>query len=353
VADQPRELLPVAVLGPDTLVGQQLLRRLAGHPWFETIALVTTGPAVGRPYAEAVHWQDPAAIPESVAGMPLRRPDQLGGARIVFSAMEIGRPGLVEESCAAGAMVVSLSGAHRLESDVPLIVPEVNADHLGLIQRQRRERKWSGAIVSCPTCSAAGLALAMAPLHRAFGLERLLVTSMQALSGAGYPGVPSSDATGNLIPHIPGEEEKIEGDCRRLLGQLQGMAVLEAPVAVGAHAVRAPVLEGHLQVVSAGFRRRVTPTDAVAVLEGARLPTDLRALPSAPPRPVEVDPRPDRPQPRLDHGRGGGMVVVAGRIRPCPVLDVRLVLSSHNLVRGGAGGAVLTAELLVARGYLS
>jgi len=345
------EKIPVVILGATGTTGQQFVRRLDGHPWFEVVAVTAGDDVQGRSYGETVRWREPPPIPEQIASLPLRRPDQAAGARIAFSALDANGAGPVEEALArAGVVVVSHSGAHRLDPDVPLIIPEVNADHLALLERQRRERKWAGAIIANPSCSTTGLVLAVSPLHRAFGIERMVVTTMQAVSGAGSPGVSALDLMGNVIPLIPGEEEKIETETRRLLGQLQGAVVTEAAFAISAHAHRVPVLDGHLLAVSVGFRRRTTPDDALAVLEGARLTSDISALPSSPPRPVVVDPRPDRPQPRLDLDRERGMTAIVGRIRSCPVLDIRLVVATHNRVRGSAGGGILTAELLVARG---
>ena len=349
--DIPSEKIPVTILGATEVTGQRLVRLLDGHPWFDVVGVTGGDTGPGRMYGDIVRWCEPTPIPGRIAAMPLRRPEPAIGGRIAFSALEADGAGPIEQALArAGIVVVSHSGAHRLDPDVPLIIPEVNADHLALLERQRRERKWSGAIIASPNCSTSGLVLAVSPLHRAFGIDRLVVTTMQAVSGAGYPGVSALDVTGNVIPLVGGEEEKIETETRRLLGHLQGAVVTEASLAVSVHAHRVPVLDGHLLAVSAGFRRRTTPEDAVAVLEGARLAPDLSALPSSPPRPVTVDSRADRPQPRLDIDRDGGMTAIVGRIRPCPVLDIRMVVVTHNRVRGSAGGAILTAELLVARG---
>ena len=354
MVDFPTDKIPVTVLGATGPVGQQFVRLLAGHPWFDITAVTGEKQFAGRPYAEATRWLEPEPIPDRIAAMPLRRPEPALGGRITFSALDAEVAGAIEEGFArAGVVVISHSGAHRLDSSVPLIIPEVNADHLALVERQRRERKWPGAIVANPTCGTAGLMLAVAPLHRAFGIERMIVTSLQALSGSGYPGLSSLDIMGNVIPLIPGEEEKIETETKRLLGQLQGVVVTEAPLAVSIHAHRVPVLDGHLQSVSIGFRRRPTPEDAIAVLKGTRLTPDISALPSSPSRPVVVDPRLDRPQPRLDAGRERGMAAVVGRVRSCPVLDLRLVVASHNRIRGAAGGAILTAELMTARGFFN
>jgi len=239
-----------------------------------------------------------------------------------------------------------------MEADVPLVVAEVNPEHLSLLEAQRKVRGWKGGIVANPNCSTAALVLALAPLHRAFGVERLFVSTMQAISGAGYPGVASLDALGNVIPHIGGEEEKMERETRKILGQLNGHAVHAADIAMSAHTNRVPVLDGHTETVSIGFSRRVTPEEAIAAMEGFAAPAPVASLPSTPAHPIEVERRIDRPQPRLDLDRGAGMTVTVGRVRPCPILDLRLVLLGHNTVRGAAGAAVQDAELLVASGWL-
>jgi aspartate-semialdehyde dehydrogenase len=259
----------------------------------------------------------------------------------------------VEQAFArAGRFVVTNTKTHRMDGDIPLLIPEVNHAHLGLLPRQQRERGWSGGIVANPNCSTAGLVLGVAPLHRAFGIRKLFVATMQAVSGAGYPGVASLDALGNVIPHIGGEEEKMEQETAKILGDWGEERILTAPIDTSAHTNRVPVIDGHLEVVSVGFERRVTPAEAIAALESFRAEGDVATLPSTPARPVEYDPRPDRPQSRLDIDRGAGMTVTVGRVRPCNLLDLRLVLLSHNTVRGAAGAAIQNAELLVARKYV-
>jgi aspartate-semialdehyde dehydrogenase len=237
-----------------------------------------------------------------------------------------------------------------MDADVPLLIPEVNAEHLELIDCQREARGWNGAILANPNCSTAALALALAPLHRAFGIERLFVSTMQAVSGAGYPGVPSLDILGNVIPFIGGEEEKIERETRKILGTLINGAVEPAQFSISVHTNRVPVADGHLAAVSVGFRKRVRPEDAAAALREFRGASRVAGLPSSPTPPIEVDERIDRPQPRLDLDRGGGMAVTIGRVRSCPVLDLRMVVLGHNTVRGAAGQGVQIAELLVAEG---
>ncbi len=343
--------IPVAILGATGTVGQRFVRLLAAHPWFEIASIAASEQSAGRSYGEVVRWRESVPIPERVAGMTVLRAEPSIPGRIAFSAIEAEIAGEVEQAFArAGKFVVTNTKTHRMEPDVPLVIPEVNPDHLDLLCRQQRDRSWEGGIVANPNCSTAGLALALAPLHSAFGVEKVFVATMQAVSGAGYPGVPSLDALGNVIPFIGGEEEKMEIETRKILGRLEGPGVTEAPISVSAHTNRVPVVDGHLEVVSVGFGRRVTPDEAVAVLEDFRGPAEVAELPSTPARPLEVDRRADRPQSRLDLDRGDGMTVTVGRVRRCNLLDLRLVLLSHNTMRGAAGAALQNAELLVRRG---
>jgi aspartate-semialdehyde dehydrogenase len=239
-----------------------------------------------------------------------------------------------------------------MDPDVPLLIPEVNADHIGLVDCQPSTRGWNGALLANPNCSTAALALALAPLHRAFGIERLFVSTMQAISGAGYPGVPSLDIVGNVIPFIGGEEEKIERESRKILGTLASGAIEPADFSLSVHTNRVAVVDGHLATVSVGLGRRVQPADAMAVLREFKGSPRVAGLPSSPTPPIEIDERIDRPQPRLDVDRGQGMAVTVGRIRPCPILDLRMVVLGHNTVRGAAGQGVQIAELLVAEGRI-
>jgi aspartate-semialdehyde dehydrogenase len=342
--------IPVSVLGATGTVGQKFVRLLAEHPWFEIAAVAASSASAGRAYGEVVRWRETTPLPDRIAGLTVQPCVPPLPGPIVFSALDADVAGPIEQSfAAAGAFVVSNARNHRMEADVPLLIPEANADHLALIDRQRA-RGWPGAILANPNCSTAALALALAPLHRAFGVERLFVSTMQATSGAGYPGVASLDILGNVIPYIGDEEEKIERESRKILGTLGPAGVEPAAFAVSAHTNRVATIDGHLETVSVGFRRRVSPEEAVAALRDFAGPPCVAGLPSSPRRPVEVDPRPDRPQPRLDLERGGGMAITVGRVRPCPVLDLRFVLLGHNTIRGAAGQGVQIAELLVADG---
>ncbi len=343
--------IPVSVLGATGTVGQKFIRLLVDHPWFEVAAVAASSASVGRPYGEVVRWRENVVLPDRIARLRVEpcEPPLLGP--IVFSALDADVAGPIEQAFAqAGAYVVTNTRNHRMDEDVPLLIPEANADHLSLIDRQQKVRGWSGAILANPNCSTAALTLALAPLHQAFEIERLFVSTMQAVSGAGYPGVASLDIVGNVIPHIGGEEEKIERESRKILGTLADGTIKPAEFAVSAHTNRVAVIDGHLETLSVGFRRRVTPDEAISTLQEFRSPPCVAELPSSPMPPIEVDPRLDRPQPRLDLDRGRGMAVTVGRVRPCPVLDLRLVVLGHNTIRGAAGQGVQIAELLVADG---
>jgi aspartate-semialdehyde dehydrogenase len=345
------EKIPVAVLGATGTVGQKFVRLLADHPWFEVVAVAASSGSAGRRYAEVVRWRESSALPREVAGMTVQECTPSVPGTIVFSALDADVAGPIEQAFAeAGAIVVTNTRTHRLDADVPLLIPEVNAEHLELVDCQRESRGWNGAILANPNCSTAALALALAPLHRAFGIERLFVSTMQAVSGAGYPGVPSLDILGNVIPFIGGEEEKIERESRKILGTLVNGAVEPAQFSVSAHSNRVPVADGHMATVSVGFKKPVRPEDAAAALREFKGSSRVAGLPSSPSPPIEVDERIDRPQPRLDVDRGGGMAVIVGRVRPCAVLDLRMVVLGHNTVRGAAGQGVQIAELLVAEG---
>ncbi len=352
--------IPVAVLGATGAVGQRFVQLLACHPWFELCAVAASERSTGRPFRQVANWVIPGDAPPAVAEMIVQPldPDSLvsgQGAppRIVFSALpsEVAR-GVEPAFARAGYVVCSNAAAYRQAPGVPLLIPEVNADHVGMIPRQRAERGWSGCIVTSPNCTTTGLVMPLKPLHTAFGLERVVAVSMQAISGAGYPGVASLDILGNVVPYIGGEEEKIEQETRLLLGDLVDGRRVEAELAVSAQANRVPVLDGHTVCLSLGFHRRPSVEEATAVLSDFRGPEVVRGLPSAPPQPLLVRHEPDRPQPRRDRDAGGGLAVTVGRVRLCPVLDLRLVSVSHNTLRGAASGSILNAELLVAMGYL-
>ena len=341
--------VPVAVLGATGTVGQKFVRLLAEHPWLELVAVAASDKSAGRAYGDAVRWREPVPLPPRVAALTVQRSAPPIAARIVFSALDADVAAPIEQAFArAGALVVTNTKSHRMDADVPLCIPEINADHIGLIERQRHARGWSGAIIANPNCSTAALVLALAPLHQAFGVERLFVSTMQAVSGAGYPGVASLDILGNVVPHISGEEAKIEEETCKIFGRMEEGGLRAAPIVVSAHCNRVATVDGHMEVVSVGLSVRVSPEDAMAAMSAFRGPARVRGLPSSPERPVEVELRADRPQPRLDLERGHGMTVTVGRVRPCPLFDLRFVLLGHNTIRGAAGAAVQIAELLVA-----
>jgi aspartate-semialdehyde dehydrogenase len=345
--------IPVCILGATGTVGQKFVRLLADHPWFEIAAVAASSASAGRRYGDVVRWREQVDLQAGVADLVIRECAPPLPGQIAFSALDADVAGPIEQAFArTGAFVVTNTRTHRMEPDIPLLIPEANADHLVLIDRQREARGWSGAILANPNCSTAALALALAPLHRAFEVEKVFVSTMQAVSGAGYPGVPSLDTLGNVIPHIGGEEEKIERESRKILGTLGADGVEPGSFAVSAHTNRVAVVDGHLETVSVGFRQRVSPDEAAGVLREFRGSPCVAGLPSSPNPPIEVESRGDRPQPRLDLERGRGMAVTVGRIRPCPILDLRLVLLGHNTIRGAAGQAVQIAELLVADGRL-
>ncbi len=343
--------IPVSILGATGTVGQKFVRLLADHPWFEIAAVAASSASAGKRYGEIVRWRETLSLPDRIAGLTVRACEPGLPGPIVFSALDAEVAGPIEQAFArGGAHVVTNARNHRMDADVPLLIPEINADHLALIDRQRTARGWPGAIITNPNCSTAALALALTPLHQAFGVDKLFLSTMQAVSGAGYPGVPSLDILGNVIPFIGGEEEKIERETRKILGALGDSGVTPADFAVSAHTNRVAVLDGHMETISVGFKRRVSVDDALAALAEFRASPCVAGLPSSPTPPIEVDLRADRPQPRLDLDRGRGMAITVGRVRPCPILDLRMVVLGHNTVRGAAGQAVQIAELLVADG---
>lgn len=350
----PRSRIPVAVLGATGAVGQVFVRLLATHPWFTLVELAASDRSAGRPYGEAAHWLDGELPGELAAATVLPCTPQAVSAPLVFSALDAAAAGDVERAFAqAGRFVLSNARNYRMEADVPLLIPEVNPHHLALLEIQRSARRWPGAIITNSNCSTMVVALALAPLHEAFGVRQLFVTTLQAVSGAGYPGVPSLDILGNVIPYIGGgEEEKIETETRKILGTLSNGTVVPAGFPVSAQVNRVPVENGHTVCLTAALEEPADPAQAAETI--ARWPGAVAGLglPSAPTPPLVVASEVDRPQPRRDAGRGGGMTVVVGRVRRDPILDLRLVAMGHNTVRGAAGASVLNAELLVARGLI-
>lgn len=338
--------IPVAILGATGSVGQRFISLLEDHPWFEVAEVVASERSAGRTYREAVHWVQAKPLPESAAELVVRSTEAPPRSRLVFSALDASVAGAVETACAtAGRVVVSNARNHRMDPDVPLLVPEVNPGHLALLDRQGFG---GGAIVTNPNCSTIGLTLALCPLHAAFGVGAVNVVSMQAVSGAGLPGVSSLEAVDNVIPHIGGEEEKLESEPLKIFGRLEAGRVVPAPLKVSAQCNRVPVVDGHTLSVSVALGREVSEEEIVDAWVTFRGRPQELGLPSAPEHPlVHVGGTPG-PQPRLHRDLGGGMSAAVGRLRPCALLGHRFVTVSHNTVRGAAGGAILCAELLVA-----
>jgi aspartate-semialdehyde dehydrogenase len=344
---------PVAILGATGAVGQTFIRLLANHPWFEIAELAASERSEGKTYAEAAKWIE-GVMPESVAGMIVKSIDPAGiTSPIAFSALDSSVAGDAERAFAeAGKFVLSNAKNFRMEEDVPLVIPEVNASHLGLLDRQRRERGWTGAIVTNANCAATVAAVALAPLQERFGIETLFLTTMQAVSGAGYPGVASLDILGNVIPYIADEEPKLEKEMKKLLGTFDNESVTMASMKVSSHTNRVAVEHGHTVCITASFRERITPDDALAALREWKGEPATFDLPSRPKQTLIVTDEPNRPQPRRDVNEGNGMTVIVGRVRPDPILDIRMVALGHNTIRGAAGGSVLNAELLARTGRL-
>ena len=350
----PQQKIPVGILGATGVVGQRFIQMLDAHPWFEVAWLAASDRSAGQTYGDAVRWRLKTPIPEHVRKMPVSNASPDSAPRVIFAALDAGIARELEpQFAAAGCAVVSNSSAFRMHENVPLIIPEVNADHLPLIEKQCWRKESGGYIVTNPNCSAIGLVVALAPLHRKFGIESIFVTTMQAVSGAGYPGVASLDILGNVIPYIAKEEEKMEEETRKLLGRLNSDHVEPAAFSMTAHCNRVAVEDGHTESVSVKLQHKADAAEVIAAFNDFRSTPQQLGLPLAPARPLVYDDAPDRPQPRFDVDRGNGMTVSVGRLRPCGVLDYKFTVLSHNTIRGAAVAALLNAELLKAQGYLS
>lgn len=345
--------IPVAILGATGAVGQTFIRCLRAHPWFRIAELGASERSVGKRYAEAAHWLEGDLDPDVAAIVVAPCDPTRVTSPVIFCGLDAATASEVEPAFArAGRFVFSNAKTFRMDADVPLMIPEVNADHMALIARQRRERGWSGAIVTNANCSSTTAAVAMAPLHERFGIKTAFAATLQAVSGAGYPGVASLDILGNIIPYIGEEEPKIEREIQKMLGKVSGEAIAPAAFVVSAHANRVPVEHGHTVCLSLGFEDAPTPEQAIKVLAEWRGAPAVRGLPFAPEPPIRVRSEPDRPQPRRDVMEGRGMTTVVGRVRADTVLDLRLVAMSHNTIRGAAGGSILNAELMVSTGEI-
>jgi len=349
--------IPVAVLGATGMVGQRFIELLQGHPWFELVALAASEQHGGRSYAEVTRWRLLGSeMPTVAAALPVVacRPEALPAVKIVFSALPAEVASEIEAEFAnAGAAVFSNAKNYRMAADVPLIVPEVNADHAAAIVQQRKLRGWSGCIVTNANCSATPLVMALKPLQEAFGVRKVMVTTLQAISGAGYPGLPSYDILDNAIPFIAGEEEKVESETRKMLGTWEeGRGFSDAPILVSAQCNRVATREGHLECASIELERDANPEDIIATWERFTPEPQRLNLPSAPEHALVYRSEPDRPQTLRDRDAGHGMAVTIGRLRHCPILSYKFVLLGHNTIRGAAGGSILNAELCVSKGLV-
>jgi aspartate-semialdehyde dehydrogenase len=344
---------PVGILGATGVVGQRFIQLLEHHPWFEVAWLAASDRSAGLPYGEAAKWRLKTALPPKVAGMTVSPASPDGAPKVIFAALDVGIAQELEPRFAdAGCAVVSNSSAFRMGKDVPLVIPEVNPDHIRVLEQQKWYRNSKGFIVTNPNCSAIGLVMALKPLQVNFGLEKVFVVTMQAVSGAGYPGVASLDILGNVIPYIAKEEQKMEEETRKLLGSVNGNGFQMAELAMSAQCNRVAVEDGHTESVSIKLGSKATEQQIIETWTSFReLPQEKR-LPSAPPQPIIYDGAPDRPQPRFDLERGAGMAASVGRLRPCGIFDWKFTVLSHNTIRGAAGAALLNAELLKCQGYL-
>ena len=348
---------PVGILGATGMVGQRYIQLLEDHPWFEVTWLAASDRSSGKSYGEAAKWRLDTPLPERIAKMPVSPAEPEGAPhgsvpRIIFSSVDAPIARELEPKFAeAGCAVLSNSSAFRMTPNVPLVIPEVNAEHLHLIEEQPSRKQSGGYMVTNPNCSTIGLVLALKPLEERFGIEQIFVSTMQAVSGAGYPGVASMDILDNVVPYIGSEEEKMEAETLKLLGRLSGHVVASLAAKITAHCNRVPVIDGHTECVSIKLSRKTTADEILAAWDEYK-PLAGRNLPFAPKQPVQFAAQPDRPQPRLDRNRERGMAVTVGRLRPCNLLDWKFVLLSHNTVRGAAGATILNAELLASLGKL-
>lgn len=346
--------IPVTVLGATGVVGQRFVRRLANHPWFEIRHLAASERSTGKTYRDAAAWRLDGAPYGGLADHRLVASDpDAAPAPVVFSALDADVARTIEPAFAArGSWVFTNASAFRMDPVVPLLIPEVNADHLALVEAQRKSKGWRGAIVANPNCTATVLVTALAPLHAAFGVETVLMSSMQAVSGAGYPGVASLDILGNVIPYIKSEEGKVEEETAKMLGRFEGSTIRPAPMTVSAMCHRVPVLDGHSEAVSVKLRGSPGPAAVREAFASFRGEPQRLGLPSAPAVPIRVHDLADKPQVRLNVEEDGGMAVHVGRIRECPVLGLKFFVVGHNAERGAAGASMLNAELAWAKKLL-
>lgn len=346
--------IKVGILGATGMVGQRFIQLLENHPWFEISALAASERSAGKTYTESMvgRWKLETPIPQDVAGMEVKECTPDLDCRVVFSALDSSVAGPLEEEFArAGFVVSSNSKNHRMDDDVPLLIPEINGDHLEIISAQKKRIGANGFIVTNPNCSTIGLVMGVAPLHKKYGVTKIVVTTMQALSGAGYPGVASLDILDNVVPYIGGEEDKLETEPQKILGTVKNNRFVMADMLISASCNRVNVKDGHLETVSVEMKAKPSREELIATLRTYNPLTGLD-LPFAPPQPIVVREENDRPQPRFDRDEGKGMACVVGRIRKCSILDYKFLVLSHNTIRGAAGAAILNAEYMKVKGYL-
>lgn len=345
--------VPVGILGATGVVGQRFIQLLEHHPWFEVAWLAASDRSAGLAYGEAAKWRLRTPIPTNVVNMKVSPASPEGAPKVIFAALDAAfAQDLEPKFAAAGCAVVSNSSAFRMQDDVPLVIPEVNPSHVRVLETQKWYRDSKGFIVTNPNCSAIGLVMALKPLQLQFGLEKVFVVTMQAVSGAGYPGVASLDILGNVIPFISKEEQKMEEETRKLLGSVNGTGIKMAELGMSAQCNRVAVEDGHTESVSVKLGKKASEEEIIAAWREYREVPQEKKLPSAPPEPIVYDNAPDRPQPRFDLDRGAGMTTSVGRLRPCGLFDWKFTVLSHNTIRGAAGAALLNAELLKCMGYL-
>ncbi|MEE8380798.1 MAG: aspartate-semialdehyde dehydrogenase [Thermodesulfobacteriota bacterium] len=348
------EKIKVGILGATGMVGQRFIQLLEDHPWFEISELAASERSAGKPYEESVdgRWKLETPIPAKVASIVVKECKPGLDCKMVFSALDASIAGQIEEDFAkAGYAVSTNSRNHRMDDDVPLLIPEVNAEHTAIIEQQKKKYNGKGYIVTNPNCSTIGLVLAVAPLHKKFGIKKLMVTTLQALSGAGFPGVPSLDILDNVIPFIGGEEGKMESESLKLLGTLKGDKFVYADIKISASCNRVHVKDGHLECVSIEMEKKPSIDEIILTLKEFNPLKDLN-LPFSPSQPIIVKEEENRPQPKYDRDLGKGMASIVGRVRECPVLDYKFLILSHNTIRGAAGAAILNAEYLKVKGLL-
>lgn len=342
--------ISVAVLGATGTVGQKFITLLENHPFFEVREVVASSRSAGKRYEEAVNWKQDRFIPENVKSLVVKTTEEHLESPILFSGMDAEVAGPAEEAYAhKGHFVISNSKNHRMDKDVPIIIPEVNPDHFELIKSQ----PYKGAIITNSNCSTMFLAMVLAPLNKAFGVEKVFVTTMQAISGAGYPGVPSMDILGNVVPFIGGEEGKMECEAQKILAELKDGQLIPASFVVSAHCNRVPVFDGHTESVSIQFKKKPTIQEVKEVLKNFKGIPQEKQLPFAPQQPIIIFEEENRPQPARDIWKENGMATSVGRIRECSLFDIKMTIMGHNTIRGAAGAAILNAETLVALGYLN